>query len=548
MKTNSGYDNANEKFIMLLSMLESDWPQIIDNGIFEVFRECFDHELTTKKKIDILMKITTPEDLLDNKTKRNILFTHMSASVAEELSALMGRPEKNNAYDFLLSIKYNSAHKKTVLNYFEITPKEKKEEITSCPTTVIQPISPLRSYQRQVSKDALKILSNDSRCLIHMPTGAGKTTTAMDIISEIMRKNEPSYIIWLAYSRELCSQAYDSLTEMWKKRGNREIKVYNLFGEKNIDFPNQMIDGVVICTLSKLLKITNKESSFLPMLSKKITAVVFDEAHQAIAPEYRFMVERIIENNEHCIFIGLTATPGRSWNKPEEDAELADYFHRNKAGVISDDGQSPMEMLTSEGYLSTIEWVTLEYKGNNLLNEHDKKSWNTILKTDKDIPDEIVRKLTINFKRNLRIVTCMNELINDRGMKRILVFAASVEHSRILSALFTECGYDSAFIDSQTDSEKRTTLINEFKTPSETPKILCNYNVLSTGVDIPNIDAGIIARPLNSVVLFSQMVGRMIRGPKTRNGTKNAIIATVVDVDLPGFKDTYELWINEWEK
>ena len=77
------------------------------------------------------------------------------------------------------------------------------------------------------------------------------------------------------------------------------------------------------------------------------------------------------------------------------------------------------------------------------------------------------------------------------------------------------------------------------------PCVLFNYGVLTTGFDAPKTSAAIIARPTKSLVLYSQMVGRIIRGEKV-DGTKEAEIWTVVDQQLPGFRDISEAFWN-WE-
>ena len=75
--------------------------------------------------------------------------------------------------------------------------------------------------------------------------------------------------------------------------------------------------------------------------------------------------------------------------------------------------------------------------------------------------------------------------------------------------------------------------------------ILVNYGVLTTGFDAPKASAVVIARPTRSLVLFSQMVGRAIRGPKA-GGTEACEVVTVVDPSLPGFGDVAAAFLN-WE-
>ena len=45
------------------------------------------------------------------------------------------------------------------------------------------------------------------KVLLHMPTGSGKTRTAINLVCEKL-KNEKNYlVIWLAHTEELCQQA-----------------------------------------------------------------------------------------------------------------------------------------------------------------------------------------------------------------------------------------------------------------------------------------------------------------------------------------------------
>ena len=63
---------------------------------------------------------------------------------------------------------------------------------------------------------------------------------------------------------------------------------------------------------------------------------------------------------------------------------------------------------------------------------------------------------------------------------------------------------------------------------------MCNYGVLTTGFDAPRTSAAVIGRPTLSLVLYSQMIGRALRGPKA-GGNKYAEIVTAVDPEFPGF-------------
>ena len=70
--------------------------------------------------------------------------------------------------------------------------------------------------------------------------------------------------------------------------------------------------------------------------------------------------------------------------------------------------------------------------------------------------------------------------------------------------------------------------------------------MLTTGFDAPKTEAVIIARPTLSIVLYSQMVGRGLRG-KAVGGTERCTVVNVVDniVNLPDIQQAF-LHFNEY--
>ena len=75
--------------------------------------------------------------------------------------------------------------------------------------------------------------------------------------------------------------------------------------------------------------------------------------------------------------------------------------------------------------------------------------------------------------------------------------------------------------------------------------VMFNYGVLTAGFDAPRTRCVIIARPTTSLVLYSQMAGRAMRGLRA-GGNRTAEIMTVADTDLPGFGSVTDAFTN-WE-
>ncbi len=124
-----------------------------------------------------------------------------------------------------------------------------------------------------------------------------------------------------------------------------------------------------------------------------------------------------------------------------------------------------------------------------------------------------------------------------------LVHAHLIQASHIL--LITAYGTRAFSVTAETNPHERMRRIAAFKADGEESLVFCNFGVLTTGFDAPQITCALIARPTASLVLYSQMVGRAIRGPRA-GGTSEALIVTVIDQNLPGFRSAAEAFTN-WE-
>ena len=89
-----------------------------------------------------------------------------------------------------------------------------------------------------------------------------------------------------------------------------------------------------------------------------------------------------------------------------------------------------------------------------------------------------------------------------------------------------------------------------YKSDDESPKILCNFGILTTGFDAPKTSAALIARPTMSLVLYSQMVGRALRG-RLAGGNNTAEIVTVIDEGIEQFnsiESAFSNWEDVWQQ
>ena len=535
------------KFKNLLSRLDRNTLQeLLGSGTVRLL-QLLDPSLTTSDRLrEILLNLHSPESLLLSKESRDRLFEFLSPKEAEILAIILSAPEDENDYLALQQIKVRrgSENERTLFDFFEliVPAQEEVEEVLS--SEQIAPQYALFAHQRQAAKQVKQYLQQEPRrVLLHMPTGAGKTRTAMNIISDHLRSHEPTLVIWLAYSEELCEQAAAEFQKAWQCLGDRELPVYRFWGDRDLDL-DRAKDGVVVAGLTKVYNAAKKSIQFINQLGSRSSLVIIDEAHQAIAETYRLVLDVLVIPYPSTALLGLTATPGRTWSDINADAKLAEFFAQQKVTLSIPGYDNPIDYLVTEGYLAKAEYRSLLYQSGLELSQRDLNR----IGEELDLPNYLLHRIEEDEQRNLRIISEIEELAQRH--QRIIVFTISVEHSKLIASVLQTRGLSANTLSANTCASERSRLIANFKNDDPETKILCNYGVLTTGFDAPKTSAAIIARPTRSLVLYSQMVGRAIRGIKA-GGNETAEIVTVVDKNLPGFgsvAEAFKNWEDVWKK
>jgi superfamily II DNA or RNA helicase len=370
-----------------------------------------------------------------------------------------------------------------------------------------------------------------------MPTGSGKTRTAMNVVSNYLRARDRGVVVWLAHSEELCEQAAEEFVKAWEAIGSRPVPLIRYWGAYDFDL-RTVEDGIVVAGLKKAFARLRTDDHQLRALSGKNPLVVMDEAHQAIAPTYQLIINQLLRPYSDARLLGLSATPGRTWNDPEADRELADFFASRKVTLQIQGFDNPVAYLISRGYLAQPTFVPIETATNVVLSEEEQRR----VRETFELPASVLDRLAADEQRTLLVVHHAEQLLGRH--KRVILFAASVQQSDLLAAVLAARGHWAASITSKSPNG-RAASIAAFKDDGPEPKVLCNFGVLTTGFDAPKTSAALIARPTLSLVLYSQMVGRAMRG-RAAGGNETCEILTVVDTRLPGFGSVVNAFSN-WE-
>ena len=246
--------------------------------------------------------------------------------------------------------------------------KAKDEEIVTENISSFDKFYELLDYQYVIRQRALNILNSQpsqKRFLIHMPTGTGKTKTATHIISQYYNYTlkKDGLVIWIAHTKELLQQAYDTFKSVWRNIGNGHINVYKLWGNNNPDFEETKSSGFVVCGIQKLQSIMSNNPELFEYLRRNVRLIVYDEAHKATAKETKIVVENLMDRKGNLVdrsLMGLTATPGRTSDYSVDNNILVSMFG-NKIIEIDTKLMNMINLSQQEAANAKIETDVISY-------------------------------------------------------------------------------------------------------------------------------------------------------------------------------------------
>ncbi|MEV0384275.1 DEAD/DEAH box helicase family protein [Nonomuraea sp. NPDC050643] len=375
-------------------------------------------------------------------------------------------------------------------------------------------LGPLHPYQQELADRIRHLITGRERGLMFLPTGAGKTrVTVQALATAFIEDGLVGHLLWVAQSDELCEQAVQTWSAVWRDVGDgRALRICRLWDRNEIaEGENELM--VVVATDAKLSGCRgNPDYAWLA----RPTAVVIDEAHEATGKDYTELLAWLGLDGRHPSrpLLGLTATPFKGTSE-ENTRQLAKRFGNNLIDVL---GEDPYGMLQRLGVLSQVEHQILDGGAVSLDAEEAKITQRTRL-----LPSRVLERLGRDEARTSRLLEHIESLPPDWP---ILVFAASVLSAQVLAALLRVRGISAASVSGSTRIHERRRNIKRFR--SMEIRVLTNCNVLTQGFDVPGVRALYIARPTFSPNAYIQMVGRGLRGP-ANGGKSHCLVVNVAD-------------------
>jgi len=201
--------------------------------------------------------------------------------------------------------------------------------------------------------------------------------------------------------------------------------------------------------------------------------VVFDEIHYSFE-----RIKKLIPRLKCSRVVGLTATAYTPDGTP---------LHKNIIEPFD------IQYFIDKGYLTKLKCLQTV-----LVDESVLKKSSTGDFTAKSI-DEVTREDIFNQG----IIDATKNQIKGQT----IVFAANINHSEKLAAGYRDMGFDVLTMHSRSDNAQAA--LQSFK--DKEAQILVTVDMVSFGTDVPDVETGIVARPVGSKSLWRQIVGRLLR-------------------------------------
>ena len=404
--------------------------------------------------------------------------------------------------------------------------------------------SNLFDFQNRVKNKILKAISNNiKRMIIHMPTGSGKTRTTISSIIDLMNNKNNYTAVWLAHTDELCEQAIETFTNLWSLEGKGILKISRLDKNLKLEFNNNK--NLIVSTYQKLSSMrtgSEEKIRILESLRRNLSIIIADEAHMLPAETFNDSIN-FLDSVSGTFIIGLSATPGRGVIE-KQNQQLANFFNKFKITITNEEDkelEDPIRYLQERKILANIKAFNIATNFNFELSDDQKLN----ILNNFQINDLIIKQMEKDEERNLCIISHLIDLVN-KG-KSTIVFACSLEHSKLLNEVCILLDIKCASIDDKTSFNSRKKFIEDFK--NKKIDIIFNYGVLSTGFDAPNTNAIMIARPTASPIMYSQMLGRGLRGSEV-NGNDECWLIDLKDnlKGLPDERNCFTLYNQYYNK
>ncbi len=420
-----------------------------------------------------------------------------------------------------------------IIEMLEQNKNEAEKALSNMPYDFLQDTDGLnlRNYQLKAIEAVEKALvSGKKTALLSMATGTGKTRTILGMIYRFLKSKRFKRILFLVDRTALGEQAQDVF---------QDVKLEDLLSLNQIYHINKLEDKEIdktvkiqVATVQSMVKrIMYPEDGNYPAVSD-FDAIIVDEAHRGYILDREMSDDELLYRDQDdyvskyrtvieyfdAFKIALTATPAlhttEIFGKP-----VFNYSYREAVidGFLVDyDAPHTIKTkLSEEG---------VHYKKGDTIAIYNPITGEIV--NSAELEDELEfdvdkfnRDIVLpNF--NKTVLTEIAKDINPEGKEKTLIYAVNDDHADmivdILKKIYSDFGVDNDAVMKITGSvaggnkKKIAEAIKRFKN-EQYPNIVVTVDLLTTGIDVPEITKLVFLRRIKSRILFEQMLGRATR-------------------------------------
>jgi superfamily II DNA or RNA helicase len=322
------------------------------------------------------------------------------------------------------------------------------------------------------------------------PTGFGKTLVFCDITRRTHERNKRVYIV--AHRIEIIRQIANALFRAGVRYG------WIAAGRPST---NDMVQIGMVQTVANRIRLLPKPD-----------LLVIDEAHHATAGSYR----KLTEAWPDVFVLGVTASPQRT-----DGTGLGECFDAMVVGPS-------MRELIARGYLANFSYLAPPQ-------QVDLTGVKT--RAGDYASDQLAAAMD---QRNVTGDAIAHYAKHLAGQPAI-AFCVSVDHAKHVAEQFRQAGWNAESVDGATDDAVRADRIAAIG--DGRLNVLTSCDIISEGTDIPAVAGALLLRPTQSLIIFLQQVGRVLR-PK-QDGSRAVILDHVGNVFRHGMPDEERAWSLE---
>jgi len=387
---------------------------------------------------------------------------------------------------------------------------------------------PLRPYQQDAIRAAESAIEAGQReMLLAMATGTGKTKTCIALIYRLLKAKRFRRILFLVDRSALGEQAANA----FKDTRMENLQTFaDTFGIKELEEQSPDSDtSVHIATIQGMVqRLLFAAEGDAPPAVDQYDCIVVDECHRGYLldrelsetemtfrgyEDYISKYRRVLDYFD-AYKVGLTATPALHTTQIF-GAPVYTYSYREAVidGYLVD--YEPPVQIKTELSTQGIKWKA----GENIKVFDGRYNQIELFRTPDEIKmdvEDFNRKvITQSFNR----VVCeyLAQELDPATRRKTLVFCATDAHADMVvdllkKAFATQYGSvdDDAVIKITGAADKPLQLIRRYKN-ERNPNVAVTVDLLTTGIDVPEICNLVFLRRVNSRILFDQMLGRATR-------------------------------------